>query len=184
MKLVRITYSALCNGLCSLSGQQGSKCIKSQCPRWDFRTHAQGHIWHYNSLTHKTTLSITKGHFPKLWKVSRVVSIPKTKANIVHLCVDQYLSSQYTANSLKNISIRKSLTTLLNTICSQMTVGISDSDGKSTLTALLAVTCTWLANSTWPEYAVYFLKSRKFFKLFPTEDLRKSWNNLICILWL
>ena len=55
------------------------------------------------SLTNLFKLSITKSHFPKLWKSARVVPIPNL--NIVHLGTDQYHSSRYLASSLKNTSI-------------------------------------------------------------------------------
>jgi len=126
----------------------------------------------YSSLTHKTNfnLSITKGHFPKSWKVSQVVPIPKTKA--------KNSPSGYRPISLLSIPselLEKRLHSLITDHLTEHYL-LSDAQwgfqkGKSTLTALLAATHDWLTQLD--QSNVYFLTSRKLLMLFPTEDLWK-----------
>jgi len=110
--------------------------------------------------------SITKGHFPKLWKVSRVVPIPKTKAK----------SSPSGYRPISLLSIPSKLLHSLITDHLTEHYPLSDAQwefqkGKSTLTALLAATHDWLTHLD--QSNVYFLTSRKLLMLFPTEDLWK-----------
>ncbi len=127
-------------------------------------------------LTSLFNLSITNGHFPKLWKSARVMPISNQRLNIVH-------HSSYRPISLLSIlsKLRKKHFHFLILIISSNTSRSQVHNEGKVHSHSSAFCYARLAKTSWPKQrhmlCICWLPKRHL-TLFPIEDLWKNWNNL------